>query len=121
MHSSSCNICININSTAMELNNQSIDDSIIFKPLNFQNYSRFDSVQLTNPGNPRKQREQSKKCRNILLVMTIVEFLLIVAICTVSGLFGDRVCQLLLSIEKDNTTDSKTNCLAKGITIVCAP
>ena len=104
----------------MELNNQSLDDSIIFKPINFQNnYSNFDSVELTNPGNLRKQRKRSKRCRNILLVMTIVEFILIVALCTVSGLFGDEVCQLLTNIEKDNTTDSKTDCLAKGITILC--
>ena len=102
----------------MELNNQTIDDSIIFKPMNFENYSRFDSVPLTNPGNPRKQRKRSKLCRNILLAMTIVEFLLIVAICTVSGLFGDQVCQLLTNIEQDNTTDSKTHRLATGIIIL---
>ena len=103
----------------MELKNQSLDDSIIFKPINFQNnYSQFDSVELTIPENRRKQQKRSKLCRNILLVMTIVEFLLIVAICTVSGLFPGQICQLLMNIEKDNTTDSKTNFLAKGITIL---
>ena len=104
----------------MELNTQNIDDLIIFKPINFQNnYSRFDSDELTIPVTLKKVGKRSQLCRNILFIITLVQFLLIVALCTVSGLFSDQVCQLLTNIEKDHTTDSETNCLATGIKISC--
>ena len=103
----------------MELNDKTIDDSIIFKPINFENYSRLSSVELTKPVNYVKERKRSVLCRNVLLVITIVQFLVIVAICIVSGLFGAQVCQFLFDVSKDNATNRNASCLFNGMILLC--
>ena len=34
----------------------------------------------------------SKTCQNVLLVITIVQFFIIVVMCTMSGLLGEQLC-----------------------------
>jgi len=49
--------------------------------------------------------------------MTLVQFLLIVATCTILGIFGHHVCQFFIEVKTDNTTDSNPKCLVKECTI----
>ena len=91
--------------------------SISFNSMNFIGFSRASSVKLftfgcriSKPGTGKR----SKACQNVLLAITIIQFCIIIAICIVSGLFGNHVCQLLTTNSPSNSSHNNTECWRKG-------
>ena len=96
----------------MNSNNKSRLSSINFHSMNFQLLSRLSSVQLRKMGfrqanegvDTELERQGSKTWQNILLVITIVQFLIIVVMCTVSGLLGEQLCSSFVHRDSTKTT-----------------
>ena len=81
--------------------------------MNFGLFSRLSSVQLRKMGfrqachgnDSELERTGGNTCQNILLVITIIQFFIIVVMCTMSGILGEQLCNHFVLGHSYNTTD----------------
>ena len=86
--------------------------SINFNSMNFGLFSRLSSVQLRKMGfrqachgnGTELERTGGNTCQNILLAITIIQFFIIVVMCTMSGILGEQLCNHFVLGHSYNTT-----------------
>ena len=86
------------------------------------NFSRFSSLRAIGKRKSRPaaihERKKAKVCQNCLLAATIIQFIILIGICTSSWLFGNEICELFMdsNFTHNTTVDTRgsTNCMQKG-------
>ena len=107
----------------MKQNNRSRMSSINFNSMNFGLFSRLSSVQLRKMGfrqachgnDNELERQGGSTCQNILLVITIVQFFIIVVMCTMSVILGEQLCNHFVPRSSNDTTDRNMADIPKGM------
>ena len=110
----------------MKQNNRSRMSSINFNSMNFGLFSRLSSVQLRKMGfrqachgnDSELERTAGNTCQNILLVITIIQFFIIVVMCTMSAILGEQLCNHFVLGDSFNNTDRNMVDKPKGTTFV---
>ena len=97
----------------MKQNNRSRMSSINFNSMNFGLFSRLSSVQLRKMGfrqachgnDSELERQGGNTCQNILLAITIIQFFIIVVMCTMSVILGEQLCNHFVPRNSNDTAD----------------